>query len=294
MASVRGKGQNAMELAVQIGNVADGSLGGTIQYCRDLEVKRLIVPFNAVPGFAEDGYLGSDNLWSVKNQIEDAGMGCSVMVTTVRGQPQLSDMIMGGLEGETQFANLSRSMECMSDAGMDTLLMFLTLEKPQDPKEESARWDRLVGLYRKLTTEAENCGVKIATHTVSRADRYILWDYKGLQRLFQEVPSPSNGVCFCIGNFWLSEGAEIYDVIRSLGERLLFVHLRSTRQGLGETPFWFDAGGPDYSRILQALKDIDYRGDMRAEHMPEVAGENRSDIGTAWAIGYMKALMQFL
>jgi D-mannonate dehydratase len=173
-------------------------------------------------------------------------------------------------------------------------MIFPTLEKGDSPQEEDRRWDLLVDFYRKLVGQAEQCGVKVAAHTVARPERFILWDYGALCRLFEQVPSPYNGVCLCIGNFWLSEGEEMYDVIRRLGDRLFFVHLRSTKRGLGETPFWFDSGGPDYRKIVQALRDIDYAGDMRAEHMPEVIGQNRSDIGTAWVIGYMKAALQFL
>ena len=136
--------------------------------------------------------------------------------------------------------------------------------------------------------------MKIAVHTVAVPERNMLWNYEAVERLMKDVPSPYNGVTFCVGNFWNSEGDEIYDVIRRLGEKVFYIHVRSTKQELGETPFWFDSGGPDYSQIIKALRDINYRGDLRSEHMPEVVGENRTDIGTAWAIGYMKALLQFL
>ena len=131
----------------------------------------------------------------------------------------------------------------------------------------------------------------IAVHTVARPEQNMLWNHEAVERLMRDVPSRCNGVCLCVGNYWLSEGEGIYDAIRRLGEKVFFVHVRSTKQGLGETPFWFDSGGPDYRRIIQALKDIDYRGDLRPEHMPRVTGENRLDIGTAWAIGYIKALL---
>ena len=141
---------------------------------------------------------------------------------------------------------------------------------------------------------AEQCGIKVALHTVAMPSRNMLWNYQAVDRLMKDVPSPCNGITFCIGNFWNSDGERMYDVIRRLGEKVFYVHLRSTKDYLGETPFWFNSGGPDFKKIVQALRDIGYHGDLRSEHMPSVFGENRTDIGTAWAIGYMKALLQFV
>ena len=36
------------------------------------------------------------------------------------------------------------------------------------------------------------------------------------------------------------------------------------------------------------------RADVRAEHLPGVAGEDRCDIRTALSIGYTKAVLQFV
>lgn len=74
-----------MELAVYAGSLADGTLQGTIQYCKDLEVDRLVVPLDpmhdgdVVPGFPDKGYLDLDDLKSLKQEIEDAGLSFSVM-----------------------------------------------------------------------------------------------------------------------------------------------------------------------------------------------------------------------
>ncbi len=266
-----------MKLAISVGSVADGTLQGTIQYCKDLEVNRLDVPFTQVPGFKEKGYLDLDALKSMKAEIENAGMSFSVMVYWIP-----APMIAGAPEGEAQFGDLCKSMEVMSEVGVDILMIFARLGSPDEPE-----WDLTVNFYRKLMVQAEKCGVKIALHTGVRD-----WSSGAIERMMRDVPSPSNGVCFCMGNVWLFEGERMYDATRRLGDKVFYVHLRSTKEGLGETPFWFDSdGGPGFRETLQALKDIDYSGDMRAEHMPEVAGENRTDIGTAWAIGYMKALL---
>jgi D-mannonate dehydratase len=284
-----GRGRDSpMKLAVKYASsVADGTLKGAIQYCKDLEVDRLVMRFPDIPGFEEKGYLDLATAKSVKGELEDAGMVLPMMVAYAQ-----KTMVMGAPEGEAQFANLCKSMDAMAGIGQDLLSIFVSLDRPEDPSEEDARWGLLVDFYRKLMAQAEDCAIKIAVHTVGRPKTNMLWDCKAVQRLMRDVPSPYNGLTFCVGNFWLSEGAEMYDAIRHLGEKIFVVHVRSTKQGLGETPFWFDSGGPDFFKMMQALRDIDYHGELVPEHMPSVVGENRSDIGTAWGIGYMKALLQ--
>jgi sugar phosphate isomerase/epimerase len=283
------KGDDTVRLAVEVGTVADGTLKGAIQYCKDLEIDRLGVGSRHVPGFEEKGYVDLDALKDVRGQIEDAGMSFSVMV---HWAPR--PMIMGQPEGAAQFANLCKSIEAMGEVGADILSMFATLPVPEDPQDEEARWGLLVDFYSRLMAQADECGVKVALHTVAMPARNMLWNYRAVERLMKDVPSPGNGVCFCVGNFWNSEGNRMYDVLRRLGEKVFYVHLRSTKVHLGETPFWFDSGGPDFAEVVRVLREINYQGDVRSEHMPEVVGENRTDIGTAWAIGYTKALLQVL
>jgi sugar phosphate isomerase/epimerase len=62
---------------------------------------------------------------------------------------------------------------------------------------------------------------------------------------------------------------------------------------MGEKEFWFDEGDIDFSRLVGTLKKIGYRGYLRSEHLPtDHYGQPRaSDVSTAWAAGYMKALL---
>lgn len=282
-----------MKLSVEVGSVADGSLTGAIQYCRDLEVERLVVPFVKVPGYEEKGHLDLAAMRDVKARVEDTGLSFSVMVYWAR--PSLVTGIAAGTpQGKEDLSNLCRSLETMGQVGADVLSMFASIEPPLDPAEEEARWGVLADFYRKLMPQAEANGVKVAVHTVAMPARNMLWNYAAVERLMADVPSPNNGVTLCVGNFWNSDGERLYDIVRRLGEKIFYVHTRSTKVSLGETPFWFDSGGPDFPHVFRALLDIGYQGDVRSEHMPEVSGENRTDIGTAWSIGYSKAVLQML
>ena len=278
-----------MKLAVYAGSVADGTLQGAIQYCKDLELERLVVPLDPltygdlVPGYREKGYLALEDLRTVVQQIEDAGLSFSVM--------QLWPfMRLGAAETGARFDNLCRTMETMGQGGVDVLSYFVGID-PSVSSQEEARWDLLVDHYRKLIAHAERSGVKVALHTGG-----ALGTSAALDRLMQDVPSPYNGICFCTGNSWRSEGEGIYDVIRRLGEKVFHVHLRNVRIVPGDphdAQVWFGSGQPDLSKVVQALRDIDYSGDLHAEHLPGVVGERDEEIRTAYAIGYMRAVMQF-
>jgi sugar phosphate isomerase/epimerase len=285
----QGRENSAMKLMVKASDVADGSIEGAIRYCKDLEVDQLAVFFNQVPGYQENGYVEAQALRGIKKDAQDAGIVLSQMI----GRPERST-IVGAPEGEAHWHSLCKSLGAMGEAGIDTLRIILPEDRPEDPKEVDAAWDLLIGFYRRFMAEAEKNGVRVALHPVASSGMHLVWDYQTTARLLRDVPSPSNGVCFCVGNFWLAEGEGIYDVIRRLGDKILDVHVRSTRQGLGETPFWLDdSAGPDYRRIMKALRDIDYRGGLMPEHMPKVAGEDRAEISTAWTIGYVKAMLRF-
>jgi len=279
-----------MKLLVYAGQVADGTLQGTIQYCKDLEVDRVLVPLDLpshadlVPGYKEKGYVDVEDLQKVKQEIEDGGLSFSVM--------QLwPPLVVGASETEARLGALYQSMEAMGQVGVEVLALFVNVDPSVSPGDEEARWGLLVDFYRRLMAQAERSGVKIALHTGA-----WLWSYEALVRLMRDVPSPCNGVTFCTGASWPSEGEGIYGMIRRLGEKVFFVHLRNVRIVPGEPhglEVWFGSGQPDLSKAVQALRDIDYRGDMMAEHLPGVVGENRYDIRTAFAIGYMKAVLQF-
>ena len=125
--------------------------------------------------------------------------------------------------------------------------------------------------------------------------RGLLAGSEGYRRLFEAVPSPSNGLTFCIGNVWVSDGERIYDLMREFADRIFFVHMRSTKISWGESPYWWDIpDGPDIRQVFQTLQELGYQGCIASEHMPEIRGENRLEISSAWAMGYMKAVMRYL
>ena len=212
-----------MKLSVYAGSVADGTLQGTIQYCKDLEIERLVAPLDPlsygdlIPGYKQQGYLDLKNLTAVKQQIEDAGLSFSVM--------QLWPFVRVGVpETEARLENVGRTMEAMGQAGADVLVDFVGLDPSLQSLDPEAQWEHLVDHYRKLMAHADRAGVKIALHSGGS-----LGTSQAIERLMQDVPSPNNGLCFCTGNSWRYEGEGIYDMIRRMGDKIFHVHLRNVQ-----------------------------------------------------------------
>jgi mannonate dehydratase len=119
------------------------------------------------------------------------------------------------------------------------------------------------------------------------------------RRMADLVPSPSNGITMCQGNFSLM-GADIPTVVHEFGKRGLihFVHFRNVRGGKFKFEETFhDEGQIDMHAAMQAYYDIGFRGPIRPDHVPTMYGDSNdhpgySIIGTLYALGYIRGLME--
>ncbi|MEA4998183.1 MAG: mannonate dehydratase [Candidatus Limiplasma sp.] len=98
-----------------------------------------------------------------------------------------------------------------------------------------------------------------------------------LHRLMEAVPNPHNGVTLCTGSLSSDPANDIPDIIRSLKERIHFVHMRNTKHtapGVFEEAAHYAADGSlDMVAIMQALVDIGFEGPIRPDHGRTIWGE---------------------
>jgi len=105
------------------------------------------------------------------------------------------------------------------------------------------------------------------------------------------------GMEFCCG-CWLEGGAgfgDIFDGIRTFTaeDRILIVHFRNVTAPLPVfTETFLDNGYGDMYAIMRAFVKAGYRGTMILDHSPKFAGEYAKEGGTAYALGYMRALLE--
>ena len=119
------------------------------------------------------------------------------------------------------------------------------------------------------------------------------------KRMLDIYPSIYNGITMCQGNFSLM-GADIPTIVKDFGKRgvIHFVHFRNVRGGKFKFEETFhDEGQIDMYAAMKAYYDIGFRGPIRPDHVPTMAGDSNehpgySIIGTLFALGYMRGLME--
>jgi mannonate dehydratase len=88
-------------------------------------------------------------------------------------------------------------------------------------------------------------------------------------------------------------GRGVLESIRDFGaaQKIFKVHFRNVTAPLPHFVETFvDDGYMDMYRIMKALRDVDFDGVVIPDHIPQMLDDPR--LGTAYTIGYMKALAQ--
>ncbi|WP_461069226.1 mannonate dehydratase [Spirosoma horti] len=166
-------------------------------------------------------------------------------------------------------------------------------------------WKNLDYFLKAVVPEAEKAGIKLALHPddppvdTLRGISRIMTSADAFKRMLALYPSPNNGITMCQGSF-ATMGEDIPTVVKYFGERnkIFFVHfrdIRGNRQNFEET--FFDDGQNDMYKAMKAYYDIGYKGPIRPDHVPTMAGDSNehqgySLLGSLHAVGYMQGLME--
>ena len=171
-------------------------------------------------------------------------------------------------------------------------------------------WQNLEYFLKAVVPEAEEIGMKLAMHPDDPQVHFIqgipriMNTIENFDRMLNIVPSDHNGVTMCQGNFSLM-GPNVPELIRRWGKarKIHFVHFRNVQELSGELPStkftetFHDEGDIDMYEAMKAYYDIGFKGAMRADHVPTMAGEENTrpgymDLGNLFAIGYMRGLAE--
>jgi len=175
--------------------------------------------------------------------------------------------------------------------------------RPERPTPAARLWENLERFLHEVLPVAEDAGVRLALHPddpplpeLLGQDRIIISN-AAFRRVVDLAPSPSNGICYCVGSL-APAGEDVVAGIRELGPHLAFVHLRNVRgsaERFQET--WHDNGEIDLAAVVRALHEVGYAGTARPDHAPSMAGESNESpgyemLGRLFAAGYLRGLMQ--
>jgi mannonate dehydratase len=170
-------------------------------------------------------------------------------------------------------------------------------------------WERIAYFLQRVVPVAEEHKVRLCCHphdpamprdTGYRGVHRVLGSVDGLKRFVDIVPSKYHGLNFCQGTVaeMLKEpGKEIYDVIRTFGERgkIFNVHFRNIKGGfLNFQETFLDDGDVDMIRAMRVYKEVGYDGMIMPDHVPHIDGDTGGAQAFAFAFGYIQALIRLM
>ncbi|MBX3737978.1 MAG: mannonate dehydratase [Candidatus Didemnitutus sp.] len=176
-------------------------------------------------------------------------------------------------------------------------------------------WDNYVHFLRAILPAAEAAGVRLGAHP----DDPPVPSLRGLGRIFHAPEqfqralglsaSPAHGLTFCQANWKLMGGPDGAETQRRLAAniehftrtgRVHFVHLRDVvGDARSFTETFHDEGPTDFPAMLQLYHTAGFRGPVRCDHVPTMAGEPNDQpgygtLGRLFADGYLLGLMDAL
>ena len=127
--------------------------------------------------------------------------------------------------------------------------------------------------------------------------RRIFGTFDGYVRALEIANSPNIGVCLCCGT-WAEggdgTGKNVYDAVRAFAKmgKLWKIHFRNVTSPIPNfVETYIDNGYTDMSKLMKMLVEVDFRGNLIADHVPPMTGARQSS--WSYSMGYIRALYDF-
>ena len=253
-----------------------------------------------------DGPRKSEQIETVKTIVRNVGkvgipvIGYNFSLTGVTGR-----IVLNSARGGAQTVGMD-GLNAATASPLPNSMAWNMVVAPnatgnREHMTEDQLWANLSWFLKEIIPVAEEAGVVLALHPddpplpVVRGLPKLVYQPEKYQRVLDVVPSPSNGLEFCLGTISEMTNGDIYDVTRQYvsQQRVPYIHLRNV---VGKVPYYkevfIDEGQIDVSRIIAILRECNFEGVIVPDHSPQVSGPAPWHAGMAFAMGYLTALLK--